>query len=509
MRVLLINSNLKGDVFAAPPIGLSYVASAAQAAGHNVRVLDLCFRRNIYSELERAIVAFRPEVVGISIRNIDNCNMLHPRSYLPEIVEIVRQVRMLTGVYLVLGGSGASLSPKGVLELLNADFIIVSEGETAFTELLHCLETGKPTDSIPGVGLALNGEFHLTQPTLRDFSRGYGDVGKWIDMKPYQKMGSSYNIQTRRGCRQHCIYCTYNQVLEGNRLRLRSPVDVVDEIEEAFFKYKPESFEFVDSVFNDPVDHCTEILEEIARRPWKATFTAMGVSPKGIDKRFLELMRRTGFTSFWITPESASETMIMNYRKGFNVDDVIKAAEAMRKTRFTVLWDFLIGGPGENNQTLQETLDFTSKYLTKETRPPYYTVNFFLGVRVYPNTKLWHIALREGFINSNSDPLDQLWYLSSELDLNLAIRQMIDAAISCPEIISGFDEKYLPLSSAAALLGKILHIPKLYWRVMYTGNKILRKTVLRFTFRPPDVVALIRNQLMRQGYVGSFGKKVS
>ena len=112
-------------------------------------------------------------------------------------------------------------------------------------------------------------------------------------------------------------------------------------------------------------------------------------------------------------------------------------------------------------------------------------------MRVYPNTKLWHIALREGFITLNSDPLDQLWYLSSELDLDLAIRQMIDAAISCPEIISGFDEKYLPLSSAAALLGKILHIPKLYWRVMYTGNKILRKTFLRFTFRPPDVVALI------------------
>ncbi len=71
-------------------------------------------------------------------------------------------------------------------------------------------------------------------------------------------------------------YCTYNQVLEGNRLRLRSPVEVVDEIEEAFYQFHPETFEFVDSVFNDPLDHCQEILAEIIRRPWKARFTTMG-----------------------------------------------------------------------------------------------------------------------------------------------------------------------------------------------------------------------------------------
>ena len=60
MRVLLINSNLKDDILAAPPIGLSYVASAAEAAGHEVRVLDLCFKRRIGQELEKAIIGFAP-----------------------------------------------------------------------------------------------------------------------------------------------------------------------------------------------------------------------------------------------------------------------------------------------------------------------------------------------------------------------------------------------------------------------------------------------------------------
>ena len=64
MRVLLINSNLKDDILAAPPIGLCYVASAAEAAGHQVQVLDLCFQSQIGGRLQRAIDQFSPLLSG-------------------------------------------------------------------------------------------------------------------------------------------------------------------------------------------------------------------------------------------------------------------------------------------------------------------------------------------------------------------------------------------------------------------------------------------------------------
>ena len=87
MRVLLINSNLKDDILAAPPIGLCYVASAAEAAGHEVRVLDLCFKRHIQPELEKAIIGFSPQVIGVSLRNLDNANMVRPIFYLPSALQ--------------------------------------------------------------------------------------------------------------------------------------------------------------------------------------------------------------------------------------------------------------------------------------------------------------------------------------------------------------------------------------------------------------------------------------
>ena len=498
VRVLLINSNLRDDLFAAPPIGLCYVASATEAAGHTVKVLDLCFRRNLEQEVVSTIRAFSPDVVGISLRNVDNVNLLYPVSYLPDAGTIVQHVRRTTGAPIVVGGSGASLSPSGIMKYLNPDFLVVSDGERSFVDLLACLETGTSPKNIPGVAMIHAGKFSLNRPKLQEFVSGNPELGKWLDLKPYQKMGSSYSIQTKRGCTQRCIYCTYNQVLEGNKLRLRSPGDVVDEIEEALFKYRPETFEFVDSVFNAPKDHCTEILEEIVRRPWQARFTAMGVSPRKLDHRFLELMRRAGFISLMITPESASDTMIRNYRKGFTVDDVIHAAEAINRTRFMSMWFFLIGGPGETNQTLQESLDFTLKYINQDRGPFHRMANFFVGVRVYPGTRLWEIACDEGFVKDSCDDLDHPWYLSESLDLDQAIEQMLDAAAQCPQLISGFDEQYLALSNVMAFVGELLHLEKPYWNVLVHANRIVRKTVLKFSFRPKSVADTIRHRLALQ-----------
>lgn len=506
MRVLLINSNLKDDILAAPPIGLCYVASAAEVAGHEVRVLDLCFKRRITEELEQAINGFSPQVIGVSLRNLDNANMVRPIFYLPSALQIVEKIRTLTAAPLVLGGSGASLDPQGVLEFLHGDYLIVSEGEKSFVALLEALNLGESAAAIPGVAMWRQGEFHLTPPRLTSFTSGNPHLARWVDLTPYEKVGVSYTVQTKRGCRMRCIYCTYNQVLEGNQLRLRAPSEVVDEIEEALYRFKPEAFEFVDSVFNDPVDHCREILEEIIRRPWKARFTTMGVSPKNLDSQFLQLMQRAGFTSFMISPESASETMLANYQKGFGLGDVRRAAEAINQFSFPVLWYFLAGGPGETNRTLQETLDFIGRYLVRVDGPPRNMANIFLGVRLYPRTKLWQQALEEGFIHDQSNPLRPLWYLSRDLDLDVTMRQLYGAACRRPEIALGDMEKYLPLSKLFGVTRRIFPFPKPYWQHLLWIHQILVKLRVRSLLQATGVPAQLREYLKLQSTIPISGR---
>lgn len=493
---------------AAPPLGLCYVAGAAEEAGHEVKVIDLCFApHNLKKHLSKVILGYEPQIIGISVRNIDNVNMLHPISYIPEIAQICEYIRNVTKAPLVVGGSGASLMPEQIIRRLKADYIIVSDGEAPFVKLLNTLENGGSLDEIPGLGRIVDGEFRVKTPELLSFKSGSPDLGRWVDTAPYQKIGSSYNIQTKRGCRRNCIYCTYNQALEGNRIRLRSPVDVIDEVEEALHKYRPNSFEFVDSVFNDPLDHSVEILEEILRRPWKADFTAMGVHPRGLDKKYLDLMWRAGFRSFMITPESASEKMLAAYRKGFAKEEVVRAAEAINETSFAAWWFFMIGGPGENNETVQESLDFALKYLQKQGRPVTHVAHFFTGVRIYPGTRLWKIATLEGFVPSKADPLQTLWYVSEDLDLDLAVDQMTEAAGQCPEVYLGFDERVLMFSKIAAPVFSLLGLPKPYWRYFRAANHLGLATGIRFMFRPADIAGMIRDALRKQGYPGNSLKR--
>jgi radical SAM superfamily enzyme YgiQ (UPF0313 family) len=473
MRVLLINTNRKADLLAAPPLGLAYVAGAAAAAGHEVQVLDLCFlgEKQAPGELKTAIKSFNPQVVGLSVRNLDNCNLLYPASYLPHASGLVAYLRRLTAAPLVVGGSGASLCPEAVLKYLGVDYIVVSEGEFAFTRLLKALDKGADPAAIPGLGMMRDGGFHLIPRQTQEFTDLNPDLGRWVNLRPYFRLGSSYPIQTKRGCRQHCVYCTYGRLLEGRRPRLRPPAEVADEIAEVIHKYHPPTLEFVDAVFNDLREHTAAVLEEIIRRSLKARFTAMGLRPVHLDKPFLELMWRAGFRTFMITPESASDAMLAAYRKGFTLEDVLRAASAIDDTRFTVWWYFLIGGPGETDATFQESLNFARALAArKRRRGARHLAHFFLGVRLYPGTALWESARKDGYIAPGADPLKRHWYLSAQLGLENTVAELMAAARETPGIYTGWDEAALESSRFYALLFRLFRLPGPYWRFFRGGG---------------------------------------
>src|SRR4026207_634845 len=83
-RVLLVSTNRERQPYPGVPSGLAGVASALDAAGHQVRFLDLCFERDPVEAASKAAHDFRPSVVGVSIRNIDNSDAIALRHYTPE-----------------------------------------------------------------------------------------------------------------------------------------------------------------------------------------------------------------------------------------------------------------------------------------------------------------------------------------------------------------------------------------------------------------------------------------
>ena len=278
MRTLLVYSNQSRELEPAPPIGLSYVASATRAAGHEVKLLDLAYARDLLGELASAIKAFKPEIVGLSIRNIDNVISQRYESPLKSLLEQVAVIRANARtpegkpVPLALGGPAISILAEKALTVFSAEYAIVGEGEVAFPLLIEALERGFPLVRVPGLCYRPEGN-PVRNPTLLLPAFAQSGLQQWIEWKPYRRGGGTWPIQTKRGCPMSCVYCTY-PLIEGRRCRLRAPGEVVDEIEQVLRDVRPGTFEFVDSTFNVPASHAIRICEEIIRRGVKTHFTA-------------------------------------------------------------------------------------------------------------------------------------------------------------------------------------------------------------------------------------------
>jgi len=153
MRVLLVSANTERSAIIPLPLGPAFVAAACRRAGHETALLDLMSERHAMPALHQRIQEFRPGVIGISVRNIDDQNMASPKFLLPAVREVVTVCRKLCRAPIVLGGPGYSMFPESVLRFLQADMGIRGEGEIVFPALLERLESGSDPYGLPGVYL--------------------------------------------------------------------------------------------------------------------------------------------------------------------------------------------------------------------------------------------------------------------------------------------------------------------------------------------------------------------
>jgi radical SAM superfamily enzyme YgiQ (UPF0313 family) len=449
MRVLLINSNREQSPWPAAPIGLGMVACATEKAGHEVSFLDLAFSKHPAKETRARVAQFSPEVIGISIRNLDNCNFDAPHFYLDEVrddvVKVARDVA--PNAKVVIGGAAVNLAPWDILGHVEADYALAGEGEEAMPAFLEGLQRGVELQRIPGVldrrGVApkpslapqfsfdrvFNGEPPAGRSLVMDFeTRGKSELTRWVDWSTYTSHGAPYPIQTKRGCALRCVYCAYNNI-EGRTYRCREPKLIADEIEEVVKEHGVRAIDFVDSTFNIPEKHAIALCDELARRKLgdDVELSTMGVNPAAMATEMLTSMQRGGFRHIMCTPESASNVTLKSLKKGFTRDQVIFAAQQLRKANMKTLWFFMFGAPGETIDTVKESLDFCEEYI-----PETDVALFTAGIRVYPGTPLEKDCKAEGWFAQDDNLIRPSWYVAPTITVADMYRLLIEGAIDHP-----------------------------------------------------------------------------
>jgi radical SAM superfamily enzyme YgiQ (UPF0313 family) len=407
MRVLLISANTLTIPYPVYPLGLDCVAAALYPV-HNVRIVDM---NCVETEALGAIIdEFRPEVVGISLRNIDNTDTTAPHGFMAEYRRLVKAVRTHCQALIVLGGAGFSIFPEKILAALAADFGIVGEG-AVLAALLDGLTAGKPTDSLPGV-VTSRGIQEPTIPPAHDFHRRF-DAGS-SHLPYYLHHGGILNLQTKRGCPYRCVYCTYPHI-EGHRFRLMDPEAVADTaraLQDAGAKY----LFIVDSVFNADVDHSLAVAEQFRNRgisiPWGAF-----LAPLQMPGNYFETLARAGLTHAEFGTESLCDDVLRAYGKPFLSHHAIEAHGQAREAGLYIAHYFLLGGPEETPQTLETTLSHIDKFKKS-------VLFLFCGMRIYPHTRLYDRAVREGRIRHDQDLLAPVFYQSPAIDSDTLIARV-------------------------------------------------------------------------------------
>jgi radical SAM superfamily enzyme YgiQ (UPF0313 family) len=441
------------------PIGACLVAESCERAGHQVQLLDLMFERYPLHALVSVIDKTKPDVVGISLRNIDNNDMQHPVTFYKDLTLLMETIRRKTDATVILGGAAVGVMPEALLHFTEADWAVLGDGEIVFPKVLDMLSKNRIPKDISGVAWIENAGFRINTGFGDRFS-GNGlvpEFRRWINLSAYLSSFSPVPIQTKLGCHFKCVYCTYRKI-EGQDYRLCDPQTIGGEIMD-LEKMGLRDVEFVDNVFNSPYDHAIALCDAIAKVRTNVRLQTVELNPYFVDDKLIGAMEQAGFVGIGITVESAADPVLERLKKGYTAREVFKASEVIQHHRIPCLWVFMFGGPGETEETVQETLRFAEKCISQKD-----VALFMTGVRIYPGTELENIARTEGVLTlPPHEMLEPVFYLSPSINQEWLLKKVYNSMATHMNFINP-NAIALPFLPAINLVGYWLGVKPPLWK---------------------------------------------
>ncbi|MEO5357441.1 MAG: cobalamin-dependent protein [Nitrospirae bacterium YQR-1] len=390
------------------PLGLSSLKRAL--SGHEVSVIDLnLHKEEPFKALQEHIAAFKPETIGISLRNIDSTNKRNIVFYYKHLRETMRTIKSCSGAKVVIGGSGFSMFAREIMEdERDIDLGVFLEGETAFPLLLENLST---PERVPSVFYRKNGEVLFSGSGRQvDVSEIDYPDRDGMSIGKYSALPDSVGVETKRGCGLNCIYCIYG-FLNGKKIRLKDPVKIVDEIENLVKIHRVTRFTFVDSVFNLPQKHAEDICRELLNRALNVQWSAW-FNEKNLTRDFVTLALDAGCKNIILSPDGFSDGVLKNLGKNITKQDVLNSYELLKDMDgFEISYNFFKNPPGQDLGTFAAMMRF---YLTAKGQMGRRVHFEFNSMRIEPHTKLYDTALREGLVKDGENLLYPKYYTNSK-----------------------------------------------------------------------------------------------
>jgi len=378
------------------PLGLGYIAAVLKKK-HKIRVFDINLLRLSKTGVVSNLKELLPQADIVLTGDLSNAYR-----YIKWLNNSVKSIK--PGINIVVGNAIATYSPELVLKNLNADVVVIGEGEKTIEELLDFIEKGKDLRKVNGIGYKRGKKIVLTAPRERIQNLDsvpfpaweLFDIGKYIKY-PLGLSGhrKSMNMTASRGCPFRCKFCSR---VFGNKVVFRRPESVVQEIKELNKRYGVTYFGFGDDLFVSNPKNVHELSRLLEKEKLKIRWHC-NTRASYLTDSLVKAMKKGGCVHVLFGAESGCQRILDNMQKGQKVSDIIRAVELLRKNRLSFRAFFMAGYPGEDRSSIEETTEIRMRYNLlgpcKITTP-------------YPGSDLYNESVRQGRIKDEDKYLEKL-----------------------------------------------------------------------------------------------------
>jgi anaerobic magnesium-protoporphyrin IX monomethyl ester cyclase len=164
-------------------------------------------------------------------------------------------------------------------------------------------------------------------------------------------------VRAASGCPFSCSFCSYPDTAGGHfAMELKHFEQQLKDIQSLGFV---DRIIFIDDTFNVPIRRFKEILKILCRFNFE-WFSFLRV--QYVDDEVAKLMKESGCSGVYLGVESANDMVLQNMNKKVSQTKIIKGMEYLKKYNITIFSAFVIGFPGETQQTIDENIKFLNDY---------------------------------------------------------------------------------------------------------------------------------------------------
>jgi len=410
MKVCLVGPKWNKLVNSYPSLGLGYIAAIFEQEGHEVKVVDMGLRPEGTVEQEmQDVYTFGPDLVAFTSMSTSH----------HSIEQAARLVKENIGCWTLIGGPHATTLPEDTLKDPNIDFLIYGEGEEPARQFIRALSSGsREWEGIRGLGYkTVDGEIRINPPFP---ARHLFDLERYPLFAPTGER--MITVLSSRGCPYNCSFCFKGIV--GRTYRQRSPDNVIAELTQCMERYGVRNFYFIDDLFTIDVRR----LEAFCDRMIEVGLDVRWQCLARVDRVTLPLLKKmykAGCREIHYGIESGNPHVLKATAKHINLDQVRQAVAWTDEVGIRAKGYFILGLPGDNEQTVEDTISFAESLYLDEA--------MFSIATPFPGTRLWdELVKRRPETKYNADFTKSYYYNSytAEISPFLNVSDLPDQRLS-------------------------------------------------------------------------------